>query len=957
MTRGLGLHASLLVLLTLFAGVVAPVALRGQEAAATLGGRVTDSSGRGMPGVVVTAQSSVLPSALTTKTRADGHYAFATLPAGPYVIGFTHAGFVTVKRTLRLAAGETAVAHIVLNPQRGSEEAITVSADAAAFSPTPSLSVVSRYSTLDILPVTGTARTATALVTDLSRPDLSRFAIDGIQLRNFWFDHSFSGPGPEALQEVTVTPRGLPTRYGSLQTGAIDAVTNAGSRRLSGSIRGVFDGADMNADGLRAARGLDGLGKSMEYTLGGPALNRAWFFASGRHLSQSVEDRTTLTETGFATGTTEHFGTAKFVFAPSAAHRFTGQWIGVRQALDGAPPAGAWQVGDTGALESRTVSDRVLSAAYVGRPLDRLDVTLRFARETGAHGVTSARGDSLIERTAFVDQQTGAQWWAPGTCTGCEGARHTHDALRAAVATTVPSRFGSHALSAGVDLGWHDLTPAGVPAGGAFEIRTTRAFVVNGAAFPVIDPGGSAWIVWTPGHDPLKMRGDAFYVADHWLPSDRLSLDLGLRVDRQRATRTADGAELFGNRTLSPRINAAWRPAVRLPWTVHAGVARFVSDVTDRRFDVSLSTRQATRAFVYGGPPINTSGGLVSPDEALSHVFTWLQSRGGVSQLASIAASPPDTGRESQDPVRVDEWFVGVSRPLGTEGTARADFTLRSYGNLPGRVVDRGSSSIDAFGQPIDATQTTSSDLLKRRYAGVTLTAKYRFGHYADVDARYTLSRLSGNLDERQVSDALATSGLGYPEYFDPDWHVPTGALADDARHRLRFWGRSELMANDKHGMIVVTLIHSRESGRPYGAAALVGVRPYVTNPGYLQPPVAMLYHFTARDAFRTKSMSRTDLGVSYRRRLPGTVHGDLFAAFHVLNLMGRVQVLRPQQLVVTRTAFTDPTLQPFNPFVTTPVQGTHWTFDDSNVNRDTARPGIATTLGRAIRFTLGIRF
>jgi hypothetical protein len=956
MTRSLRFRAPWLAPLILMA-VLTPVVLGGQEAAATLSGRVTDSSGRGLSGVVVTAQSAVLLKALTARTTATGDYSFATLPAGPYVIGFAQSGFVTVKRTLRLASGETAVAHVVLRNQRAAEDAITVSADPASFSPASSLSLVTRYAALDILPVTGTARSAVALMTDLPRPDLSRFAIDGLHLRNFWFDHSFSGPGPESLQEVTVTPRSLPARYGSLQTGAIDAVTNPGYQRLSGSVRGVFDGADMNADSLREARKLDGLGRSMEYTLGGPLLDRAWFFASGRHLTQSIDDRTRLTDVSFASETREHFGTAKLTFAPSARHRLTGQWIGIRQALDGAPPAGAWPIGDTGALESSTVSDRVFSAAYAGRPMDRLDVVVRYAREAGKSGSESMRGDSLIERTAFIDQQTGAQWWAPGTCASCEGAREVHDVFRASASTIASSRFGSHSLSAGVDLGRHDLTPAGVPAGGAFEIRTTRALAGDGTAFPVASPGGSTWIVWTPGQEQLRMRGDAFYVADHWIPADRVSLDLGLRIDRQSATRALDGRELSRSRTISPRLTAAWRPSDRMPWTVHAGVGRYVSDVTDRRFDLSLSTRQETRAFLYGGPSINTGGSLVAPADALSQILSWLQSRGGVSQISSIAAPAAEAGGESQNPIRVDEWSFGVSRPLGTEGHARADFTIRSYGDLPGRVIERGSTTIDALGQPVDTALAVSTDLLERRYAGLTLAAKYRFGHYADVDARYTLSRLTGNLDDRQVGDALAMSALGYPEYFDPDWHVPTGALAEDARHRLRFFGRSELMANDKHGMIVVTLIHSRESGRPYGAAGLVGVRPYVTNPGYLQPPVAVLYHFTARDAFRTKPMSRTDLGVNYRRRLPGTVHGDLFVALHVLNLMGKTQVLQPQRLVVTRTAFTDPALQAFNPFVDTPVQGTHWSFDDSNVDRDTARPGVATTMPRAFRVTVGIRF
>jgi hypothetical protein len=67
--------------------------------------------------------------------------------------------------------------------------------------------------------------------------------------------------------------------------------------------------------------------------------------------------------------------------------------------------------------------------------------------------------------------------------------------------------------------------------------------------------------------------------------------------------------------------------------------------------------------------------------------------------------------------------------------------------------------------------------------------------------------------------------------------------------------------------------------------------------------------------------------------------------------------VLNPQQYVVTRTAFTDPTLQPFNPFTTAPVRDVHWRFDDSGVNPDEPRAGVPTTLGRTWLVTLGVRF
>ena len=74
--------------------------------------------------------------------------------------------------------------------------------------------------------------------------------------------------------------------------------------------------------------------------------------------------------------------------------------------------------------------------------------------------------------------------------------------------------------------------------------------------------------------------------------------------------------------------------------------------------------------------------------------------------------------------------------------------------------------------------------------------------------------------------NALTPGALAYPEYFESSWHLPSGRLPDDVPHQFRMWAHSELMANDKHGLLIATVVFSRESGRPYGAVAPVAVAP-----------------------------------------------------------------------------------------------------------------------------------
>ena len=167
------------------------------------------------------------------------------------------------------------------------------------------------------------------------------------------------------------------------------------------------------------------------------------------------------------------------------------------------------------------------------------------------------------------------------------------------------------------------------------------------------------------------------------------------------------------------------------------------------------------------------------------------------------------------------------------------------------------------------------------------------------------------------------------------------------------------------------------ESGVPCGAANSSGVdpRPYVTNPGYLVPPPGTLttYYFTDRDAFRTEGQVRTDLAVNYARRIPGAGRLELFGQLQILNLFNQSQLcacggtifgtgsggnaggVNIQRIDTTvQTPVTTASLQAFNPFTETPVEGVNWR-RGPNFGRAVSR--FAYTTPQSMRLSFGVRF
>ena len=56
-----------------------------------------------------------------------------------------------------------------------------------------------------------------------------------------------------------------------------------------------------------------------------------------------------------------------------------------------------------------------------------------------------------------------------------------------------------------------------------------------------------------------------------------------------------------------------------------------------------------------------------------------------------------------------------------------------------------------------------------------------------------------------------------------------------------------------------------------------------MTNPGYATRPASVTYYYTARDAFRTDNIKRTDLSLNYSIKIGGLV--EIFVQPQVLNV------------------------------------------------------------------------
>ena len=965
-------------ILTIVLVAFAAVAAAAQNPTGTISGRVQDSGGLSVAGVTVTARSSSLQGTRTTTTSENGDYRLPLLPPGEYTLTFELARFATQAKTAVVAIAEPVVVDVTLQPA-GVTEAVTVQASADSFVRTIENAVSVKQELLNSLPTARTILSAANLAPAVSStgPDgnlviagamsfESLYLVNGVQVG----DNLRREPNTlfieDAIQETTITTSGVSAEYGRFTGGIVNAITRSGSNRFDGSFRVTLTNDDWRTVSPINEPKADDVVPTFEYTAGGPfAKDRTWFFFAGRNFDESRAEQTGYTNIPYTYGLNEKRFEGKITQSLGAARRLTGSYMSIRtEERNNAFPEPAG-VMDERTLITRQLPQELLSLNYGGVIGSNLFVEAQFSQRQFTFENAGGTSTDLIQGTQILDQQTGALFWAPAFCGVCGPEERDNRSLLLKGSYFLSTPRGSHNLVFGYDT-FNDIRNVNNhQTGSDYRIYATTTVVDGDTVVPVLLPDFATWIVWFPisqASQGTDFRSHSLFVNDTWRAGDRLTVNLGLRYDKNHGE-DAVGQLVANDSAWSPRLGASFDPTGSGDWAINAGYGKYVAAIANSIADSSSPAgTPSVYAFYYLGDPINLTGPLVSTDIALTRMFDWFFANGGTGRTPWLTQLPGVNTkiRESLESPHVNEYTVGVSRRLGSRGLLRADVIRRNYGGFYGSRTDTTTGQIsNDIGETFDLTLVENTDAVTRNYTALSLQSAYRVGTRVTLGGNYTLSKLYGNINGENVnSGPLTSSILQFPEYFDPAWSFPEGHLSGDQRHRVRAWASLDLPVPSRVGRLSIGLLQQVQSGTPYGAVGTIRTQPFVTNPGYLEPPDTVNFFFTARDQFRTEAMRRTDLSVNYARRLPGAGRGELFVNAHVLNLFNQFQIFDNSGNAINTTVLTATDdaerFAPFNPFTTTPVQGTHWDYGEQFGQPIAAD---AYTLPRTFRFSVGVRF
>ena len=814
-----------------------------------LTGRVEDGSGGALSGVTLEIDSPALIGGVrTAMSDAQGRFRFSALSPGQYRLTASAPGYQKMRiERLKVSVGmneEVAVRMLVF----GGEETVVVSAKSVTVDPTSS--AVTTILTSDFLKHVPVDR-ETAHLLDVA-PGINiesaygggeesgnAYQVDGVDISDpqggqplAFFNHSL-------LDEVQLVGLGAPAEYGQFTGVVFNSVTKSGGNESSGSAELYYGGQALQGNST-----IEDLNRSIDshlettFQLGGPLRrDRLWYFLSAQYDHINSNDG----------GPTQREVTprlfAKFTLllrSNSTTHGWleidrgtvtgsNGDAFTPREATNNEKNPGV--VGNLSfntALSPHTIAD-VSWSGYSGRhrldPAGGFDTPGHFDALTG-FASANARQFAIIDRKR---QQLNASF--------------SHDRSR-------------HDFKVGTEIELSRVRDRyGVP-GGVFYSDNEGPVVDRSTGKPdyytLASIGG--------GYDAQgKNERLSIYAQDSWRITPRITLNPGLRIDRNRGK--VPGATVFSTNGIAPRLGFAW--------DLHGDGQTVVKAHYGRYYEALYS------AFYY-----YTAPGAFDP---LLTRRTFNKSRFSET-LTNIPGQQYAIDPHIKHPY-LDQVVVGLDRELGRGVRLNASLVYRKNRNLietvsrdgifvpvQGKVPESGQqvTLYDYLNPNTDVLLYTNPKGLQRSYRALIVSATRPLTDKWMFAGSYVFSKARGNIDNFGFDESGA--GANTPFFSGHFLDTPNslvnaeGRLTHDQTHQVKLQG-TRLFPRRHQALSWDFVFHSGDTWTPRTTCLLVNGACH----DFPQGPVT--YFAEARGSRRLKARSELDLGWEWEPHLWGA-HG-----------------------------------------------------------------------------------
>jgi hypothetical protein len=753
--------------------LAAALPLAAQSLSGTITGTVKDEQGGVLPGATVTLLGKT--GTRGTTTDAEGGYRFVAVDPGTYALTFELPGF-RPKRQDNVAVSIGSASNVVaVLAVGGKTETVDVVGESPIIDTTSSATENNlSQDMLFNLPVRPT-NAATSLLNYLPGiNDGSAYGgnsdygnallVDGVDTRDPESGSAWTFFNYNIVDEVQVGGIGANAEYGAYTGAVVNTLTKSGGNRFAGLFdaywtKDSFSGDNVSAADITANASLKEpavIEKRLDLTgqLSGPLIkDKLFFFLSAQRYEQRDNPS-----------------------GPVLQHTEVSPRFNTKL---------TWQPGPNDNLSLNFQWDNYNQTGRTSSALDTEDQTVQ---QDSPEAIWGLQWRHLFGTRTFAEVKY-MGWWGyyyldpklnvpqsydgtTGATTGGASGFGYYDRSRNQVNASIShfaEAFGKHDLKFGVEI----------------ERSTVRDRYGKNQGISYYDltesyPKGQ-YLAYSYAYDQEgKNERASIYAQDSWKPTDRLTINAGLRVDFDRGTSPALGKTIYDNTNWAPRIGLAYDLTGDGKTVVKAHYGQYYEGIYFSQFSWAVPGIADYVTYAY-----DPSGSFCGP---LGNCFT--ESDRSPSPLYGVDPNMKHP--------RVDEWTAGFDRALTADMRLSVTGIWRQDKNVQGSVRPDARWQLETL---TASTSGTDPALVGKQVPAYTWT-------------------------NRSASDQniLLTNPAGF-EYLDPNGQVLGVAGAErkyknlmvvlDKRFSHRWQGRISYVWSQTRGYL------SNSGSNTYGADSL----------------------------------------------------------------------------------------------------------------------------------------
>gem|GEM_PF-3192954 len=457
---------------------------------------------------------------------------------------------------------------------------------------------------------------------------------------------------------------------------------------------------------------------------------------------------------------------------------------------------------------------------------------------------------------------------------------------------TLARDIGSHHLSIGVDVirAQHSLNAANANPSGSYTVLDS-GITRTGPYVSIHDiPSDVPVYSYTADVNPQSIKGmqvlTGLFVEDAWLPTPKVTVNMGLRWDYDDLTAKGGSTPQLDN--FQPRASVNWR--VTKNDVVRGGAGIYVGTIPFTTFfDAKQFAKNGDNLVTFTNPNFGFGQGP-TPAQIADALAT--EPPREIRELYARGARDPQSyqvtgGYQHEFPHR---WAVSVDGiVVGTKYLPRIwDLNADSYIPSPGDTTTRSPAFGDAhrpFGaMPGSFRFLTTTDFGGQSiYYAMVMAIRHQFSDHWSADLSWTWSRTRDN-----------TEDVNFAAEYANDFHNEWADAVSDRRHRIV--GRAIYVP---WAPLQLSTILSYETGTPYNVIAPIGTD-FTGSVNYQLTANSFDYNYqrypgTPRNSGRLPDEFNQDIGVQFTLPLPSgrlAIRADLINIWNYTNISGFVNNL-----------------------------------------------------------------